>query len=869
MVSLRIFKETGISILFVSAAISVLCLPLYFVAENWQKAERNIKKKISAKVAKIKAVFSGDERFMLLAVCYRQNHYHPLYALRGSFGLLIQIPFFIAAYSYLSHLEALKGTSFLFIHDLGAPDALFPTVEGGGGINVLSVLMTVINCVSGIIYTRGFPVRDKIQLYGVSVLFLVLLYNAPSGLVLYWLCNNLFSLLKNILQKTGKSPLIVYILLCIAVLMIYIRFIPLGYSPKRMFVTVFASLVFFLPLLYKIMIKIESKLRDRINIKKSIIWNTQTYIFSTAVLFLLAGLVIPSSLVASSVQEFSFIESYISPFPFIFNTALQSAGLFLFWLLCVFFLFPKHIQHRLTFFVSLLMVIALADTFVFVGNYGFLTTTFKFSIPDSFESQYKISAISTLSIIGIAVLFSFLLLSQKKIIFHTFQIVTVLALVSFTIINFIKIKHDFLDYSEIRQTQREDINPVYTFSETGKNVLVIMLDRAVSGYLPFIFQEKPELFNAFDGFTFYPNCIAFGSHTRIGAPPLFGGYEYVPSVIQKNRQIALRKHNEALLMLPKLFSDMNYKTVVTDPPFANYSLKPDLSIFSPYSEINAKNIIGTYSGVWLKRHSDIEILPLADLIEKLLIRFSFYKIAPPVFRIFLYDKGDWLTTDAGRNNAKVSVDTIDNYAAFDMLPDITTVTDNDINTYTAIDNDITHSPAFFQVPDYIPSTEVTNRGEGPFSEEDHYHVNMAALLLLGKWFTFLQEHNVYDNTRIIIASDHGVGLGSNFPGNITLPNGDSLQDYNALLLVKDFNAHGDLSTDHTFMSHADVPLLAVDGLVDNPKNPFTQMPLQHRKENGLMITSAPGTKFTIADNEWLYVHDNIFDPENWTAVSLE
>ena len=61
---------------------------------------------------------------MLLSTYYRQNYYHPVYALRSTFGLLIQIPFFIAAYSYLSHLEILHGASFLFIQDLGKLDGL-------------------------------------------------------------------------------------------------------------------------------------------------------------------------------------------------------------------------------------------------------------------------------------------------------------------------------------------------------------------------------------------------------------------------------------------------------------------------------------------------------------------------------------------------------------------------------------------------------------------------------------------------------------------------------------------------------------------------------------------------------------------------
>jgi membrane protein insertase Oxa1/YidC/SpoIIIJ len=65
--------------------------------------------------------------------------------------------------------------------------------------------MTAINIIAGAVYTRGFPLKDKIQLYGMALIFLVLLYNSPAGLVLYWTMNNIFSLLKNIYFKI-KSP---------------------------------------------------------------------------------------------------------------------------------------------------------------------------------------------------------------------------------------------------------------------------------------------------------------------------------------------------------------------------------------------------------------------------------------------------------------------------------------------------------------------------------------------------------------------------------------------------------------------------------------------------------------------------------------
>jgi hypothetical protein len=77
--SQKLFKESGISVIFISLAISLLCLPLYVVAEKWQQLERDIEKKLKEKTNIIKKVFKGDERYMILSTYYRQNHYHPFF----------------------------------------------------------------------------------------------------------------------------------------------------------------------------------------------------------------------------------------------------------------------------------------------------------------------------------------------------------------------------------------------------------------------------------------------------------------------------------------------------------------------------------------------------------------------------------------------------------------------------------------------------------------------------------------------------------------------------------------------------------------------------------------------------------------------
>ena len=102
-----VFGNTGISVIGVSVAITLLCLPLYAVAEKWQQIERDTQAKLKSGIERIKTTFKGDEQYMMLTTFYKENHYHPMMALRSSFGLLIQIPFFIAAYNFLSNNAAL------------------------------------------------------------------------------------------------------------------------------------------------------------------------------------------------------------------------------------------------------------------------------------------------------------------------------------------------------------------------------------------------------------------------------------------------------------------------------------------------------------------------------------------------------------------------------------------------------------------------------------------------------------------------------------------------------------------------------------------------------------------------------------------
>ena len=198
----------GWAIVLMSLVVNTVILPIYMKAESWQEQEQKLRLGFEAKEAMIKRAFHGQERFAMISTMRRQAGYTAFLSMRSSVGFFLQIPFFFAAYHFLSHFDPLSGVSFLGLADLGKPDEALHI--GSFAVNVMPILMTVINIGSALIYTKHLARRDKIQLYAMAALFLVLLYDAASGLVLYWTCNNIYSLAKNIVYDVVRklTPLV-------------------------------------------------------------------------------------------------------------------------------------------------------------------------------------------------------------------------------------------------------------------------------------------------------------------------------------------------------------------------------------------------------------------------------------------------------------------------------------------------------------------------------------------------------------------------------------------------------------------------------------------------------------------------------------
>ncbi len=874
----------GYTIIGLSFFITLATLPLYAVAEHWQEVERKKTMAMAPRVKMIKEVFKGDEGFMILSTYYRQQNYKPIYALRSSFGILIQIPFFFAAYNFLSNLSVLRGYPFLFISDLGAPDGLLKL--GPFTLNLLPILMTTFNCIAGFIYSKGHPIKEKIQIYGLAAIFLVILYDSPAGLLVYWTMNNFLSLVKNVYYKL-KHPVRDFFFTVMAFGLIYgiHLFIKKG-NPMNygilLFLIVAAGYAVKKPL--------------AIFYRKTLYWLeddqkscTSLFILLSISLAILMGLLIPSSLIASSPVDFSFLSPYKSPVSFVIITFSQAIGMTVAWPLIMYFLFPKKYKNTVLLLTLFYVLASLVDQFVFPADYGVVSINLEMPYLRTFFQTPAMTNLNSIVIVGVLLLSIILCATKLVRKLKPVIMILIIGMAALSLMKVFTIQRAYKDYvplyEESMQAKTGDdgsFEPLLELSTTDRNVVIIMLDRAVSTYVPYILDENPSFKEAIDGFTFYPDTVSASNKTLHGTPCLFGGYDYsLDTLMTERKDTELRvKHNEAITMLPLMFSKSGRSPYIVNAPWPNYE---DVS-FAPYENIPDATVnfpLNRYNETWKKEHGydDLGANGAARILECSLIRYALFHVVPVAMRMPFYDAGRYYNTinpNLSYNDEPPAF--MREYILMDYLPELTGIREGN-GTYTAFISLLSHEPFFLQAPEYVFSKDVDNSGyDSPFVTSPDYSVNAACFRFLADWMNYLKEKGVYDNTRIIIASDHGDRAIHPDGNNPKIPDGKNTVDrYQAVLLVKDFDSHGPMVTDDTFMTLCDVPYIAAEGVIEDMRNPYTGNEINmDGKKKGFYVSSTEEPdppvdpyRFPIKKSEWFYVNGNILEPSNWKQQTPE
>jgi YidC/Oxa1 family membrane protein insertase len=172
----------GVAIILLTVTIKLVFFPLS--AASYKSMAKM--KLITPRLTKLREMYGNDRARMNQAMMelYKTEKINPL---GGCFPIVVQIPVFIALYWVLLAAIELRHAPFiLWIKDLSALDPYY----------VLPVLMTV----TMVLQTRMNPVPpDPVQakvMQFMPFIFSVFFFFFPAGLVLYWLVNNILSILQ-------------------------------------------------------------------------------------------------------------------------------------------------------------------------------------------------------------------------------------------------------------------------------------------------------------------------------------------------------------------------------------------------------------------------------------------------------------------------------------------------------------------------------------------------------------------------------------------------------------------------------------------------------------------------------------------------
>jgi len=187
----------GLAIIILSVAVYLLLFPLSMKQMRSMKEMQILQPKIEALRKELKD--NPQKLNKEVMELYKEHKVNPL---GGCLPLLLQMPIFFALYQALIRSVALRGAHFLWIKDLSAPDRAFVLKNSipflGNQVNILPVLMAIgmfIQQKISMAKTTGEAAQQqKMMIIIMPIMFGVIFYQMPSGLVLYWFVNSMLML---------------------------------------------------------------------------------------------------------------------------------------------------------------------------------------------------------------------------------------------------------------------------------------------------------------------------------------------------------------------------------------------------------------------------------------------------------------------------------------------------------------------------------------------------------------------------------------------------------------------------------------------------------------------------------------------------
>ena len=579
-------------------------------------------------------------------------------------------------------------------------------------------------------------------------------------------------------------------------------------------------------------------------------------------------------------------------------------------LLLIYFLVKNEDKKRLIINIYAYLLVFLIINYFVYGTVDAVMNNLLVYDSNVFERNYDIfDYIKTIVIILISVFIAYFLSKCEKLRKDIITI-TLICIVFFSLVKGITVHNATEKQAKnsvnVKMWTEDEITPIYNFSTNKQNVVVFMIDRFTGKYFEQVINNYPDLKKKFQGFTFYPNTLSFGPQTTTGSPGLFGGYEYIPSESDKRtEELVVDKHNEALKLMPKMFGDNNFDVVVSNLPDINYQDSTRESPFKDLKNFKNRSYVGRIDNELVRDNIQYTLNTQRDHF----VQYPFMMFLPFFLRPFVYNDGNYLIY-LGDYGSTMSF--LNYLVAFKNMDKMTGASKTDKNQAIIINNAMTHEAYMLSYPDFeitrdrtkfadeskihimatTSDVEYYNYWDKHLNFYDYYDSCVRATIDLGNWLDYLRKIKVYDNTRIIITSDHGIPPSIIYEKKFENNNNNASKyktatkefwfttlSYNPTLLYKDFKSKGNLKVSNSFMTNADTPYLAMHGLIKNMKNPYTGKVINNKYKDRDKFFIAYETQpwepinhideyqYETLNRTFLSLEGkNIFDLDKWAAV---
>jgi YidC/Oxa1 family membrane protein insertase len=202
----KFISNYGIIILVLTILIKLVLFPFTFKTYKSQAKMRVL----APEIKEINEKYPGNDNAMI-----RQQETMKLYSragvnpMGGCLPMLLQMPILIEMFSFFPSCIELRGQSFLWAHDLAAPDAIvswsanIPIISWifGNHLSLFCLLMTVTNIIYSHIMMQNQPGGNsmpgmKIMTYGMPLMFLFWFNNYAAGLSYYYFLSLLITIIQ-------------------------------------------------------------------------------------------------------------------------------------------------------------------------------------------------------------------------------------------------------------------------------------------------------------------------------------------------------------------------------------------------------------------------------------------------------------------------------------------------------------------------------------------------------------------------------------------------------------------------------------------------------------------------------------------------